>query len=100
MANPEQTIDTSIEQTIELPQKYAVVLKNDDFTPMDFVVDVLLQIFNLSEVRAFEIMLQVHNEGRGIAGVYSREIAETKVAIALKASRTAGHPFMCFVEAV
>lgn len=100
MANTEQTIDTSIEQSTQLPQKYAVVLKNDDFTPMDFVVEILLQVFNLSEIRAFEIMLQVHNEGRGVAGVYSREIAETKVAIALNASRTAGHPFMCFVEAV
>lgn len=99
MANNEQAIDTSIEQTIQLPQKYAVVLKNDDFTPMDFVVDVLLNIFNLSEVRAFEIMLQVHNNGSGIAGVYTREVAETKVALAMKASRAAGHPFMCFIEA-
>jgi len=100
MSNQEQAIDASIEQVVQLPKKYAVVLKNDDFTPMDFVVDVLLNIFGLAENKAFEIMLEVHNTGRGIAGIYSREIAETKVALALKASRNAGHPFMCFVEAV
>lgn len=100
MPNYEQTLDSSIEQDVQLPQKYAVVLKNDDFTPMDFVVDVLLNVFGLSETRSFEIMLEVHNKGRGVAGIYTREIAETKAALALKASRNAGHPFMCFVEAV
>lgn len=100
MPNHEQAIDSSIEQDIQLPKKYAVVLKNDDFTPMDFVVDILLNVFGLSEMRAVEVMLEVHNSGRGVAGVYSREIAETKAALALKASRNAGHPFMCFVEAV
>jgi len=88
------------EQTLSPPRKYAVVLKNDDYTPMDFVVDILLNIFVLSEAKAVEVMLQVHHQGRGVAGTFSREVAETKVAMALKAAHEAGHPFLCSVEAV
>ena len=62
-------------QKVEPPKKYKVVLHNDDFTPMDFVVDVLRDVFNYGNEKAQTVMLQVHQEGKGIAGVYSKEIA-------------------------
>ena len=80
------------------PSKYAVVLHNDDFTPMDFVVYVLQEIFNHPFERAERIMLSVHNEGMGVAGVYRFEIAEQKGVEATNLSRTHGFPLQIKVE--
>ncbi len=74
------------------PPMYKVIIHNDDFTPMEFVVHVLTRFFNLTDQDANHIMMEVHKKGHGIAGVYTREIAETKVAQVNAYSRQHEHP--------
>ena len=81
------------------PRKFKCVMYNDDFTPMDVVVRILQQIFNKGAAEAVKLMLDVHNKERGIAGVYSREIAETKCALAINLAREDGYPFLVKMEA-
>jgi ATP-dependent Clp protease adaptor protein ClpS len=81
------------------PRMFQVVLLNDDFTPMEFVVMVLQQYFNLDLETATLIMLKIHHEGRGVCGVFSKDVAATKVELVLSASRRAGHPLQCIMEA-
>ena len=83
---------------VEPPKKYKVVLYNDDYTSMDFVVAILQQIFHRTKADATAIMLNVHNSGRGIAGVYSREIAETKVAKVKSAAANYKVPLLAEAE--
>ncbi len=80
------------------PRKFKVVLLNDDFTPMYFVIDMLITIFRKSSAEATRLMLTVHQSGKGIAGVYSREIAETKALQALQYARAEGHPLLADIE--
>ncbi|RMD69718.1 MAG: ATP-dependent Clp protease adapter ClpS [Gammaproteobacteria bacterium] len=80
------------------PPMYKVVLLNDDFTPMDFVVHVLEAFFSMPREKAVQVMLQVHTRGKGICGVYTREIAETKVSQVNDYSRQNQHPLMCTME--
>ena len=80
------------------PPQYQVVLLNDDYTPMEFVVDVLERIFGLDRTRATRIMLEVHTRGKGICGVFTFEIAETKVAQVMTYSRQHQHPLLCTME--
>ena len=80
------------------PRMYKVVLLNDDYTPMDFVVRVLEKFFGMSRPRATQIMLQVHTRGKGVCGVYTYEIAETKVAQVNEYSRRHQHPLLCTME--
>lgn len=80
------------------PPFYAVVLFNDDYTPMEFVILVLQQYFGLDLDRATEVMLSVHYEGKGIAGVYPRDIAETKAQLVNRHARAEGHPLLCQIE--
>ncbi|MCS6800252.1 MAG: ATP-dependent Clp protease adapter ClpS [Myxococcota bacterium] len=80
------------------PPMYQVVLLNDDYTPMDFVVMVLELFFGMSRERATRIMLQVHTRGRGVCGVYTREVAETKVAQVNEFARSHQHPLLCTME--
>ena len=82
------------------PPLYQVVLLNDDFTPMEFVVLVLQEFFNKDRETATSIMLKVHMEGRGICGVYTRDIAQTKVEQVMEAARSSGHPLQCVSEPV
>ena len=84
---------------LQRPRKYKVFLLNDDFTPMDFVVHILEAFFGMDRSRATRIMLAVHNEGRGLCGVYTREVAETKVAQVNEYARKHQHPLMCTMEA-
>jgi ATP-dependent Clp protease adaptor protein ClpS len=83
---------------LKKPRMYRVVLLNDDYTPMDFVVEVLQSIFSLPHEKATQIMLHVHTKGKGICGVYSFEIAETKVVEANDYSRQNDHPLQCSME--
>jgi|SRR5215831_18561057 len=80
------------------PELYNVVLLNDDYTPMQFVVDVLERLFQRSPAEAYRIMMQVHVNGRGLAGVYPWEVAETKVDALLTLAREAGHPLQATIE--
>ena len=80
------------------PTLYNVVLLNDDYTPMMFVVDVLETLFQKSPAEAYRVMMQVHLNGRGIAGVYSWEIAETKVDRVAAVARDAGYPLKATIE--
>ena len=80
------------------PKMYKVLLLNDDFTPMDIVVHILVKIFRRSETEANKIMLQVHTKGSGIAGVYSHEIAETKAFQASEFARQNEYPLQCIIE--
>lgn len=77
---------------------YKVLLLNDDFTPMEFVVEVLQRFFNKSPEDATRIMLHVHNHGVGVCGVYTFEVAETKVAQVMEFSRRHQHPLQCVME--
>lgn len=85
-------------QEVKSPPMYKVFLLNDDYTTMDFVVHVLENIFHKPIVEATQIMLHVHNHGRGLAGVYTHEIAETKLSTVHKLSRDKGFPLKCTME--
>lgn len=80
------------------PPLYTVLLLNDDFTPMDFVVNVLRKFFSMSPEQATQIMLKVHMEGRGICGVYPRDVAATKVEQVSSFARENQHPLACVME--
>lgn len=83
---------------LKVPKKYSVLLLNDDYTPMDFVVVVLRRFFYLTEAHAIQVMLQVHTQGRGICGLYTRDIAETKVVLVNDYARENQHPLLCSME--
>ena len=80
------------------PKLYKVVMYNDDFTTMEFVIDILVTIFNKDLLEAQKIMLDVHEKGKGIAGIYSYDIAMTKVTIAMGHAKEQGFPFKLSVE--
>ncbi|WP_045738608.1 ATP-dependent Clp protease adapter ClpS [Xanthomonas sp. MUS 060] len=80
------------------PPMYQVLLLNDDYTPMEFVVTVLQQFFALDLERATQVMLHVHTRGRGVCGLYTREVAESKVAQVNEFSRMNQHPLLCTME--
>lgn len=83
---------------LKLPKKYKVILLNDDYTPMEFVVDVLKRFFHFREELATQIMLQVHIVGKAVCGVFTRDIAETKVAQVNDFARSNEHPLLCTME--
>ena len=80
------------------PPLYTVVLLNDDFTPMDFVIHVLQKFFAMDQERATQIMLKVHVEGRGVCGTYPRDVAATKVTQVVAYARENQHPLACVME--
>ncbi len=83
---------------LKRPPPYSVVMLNDDYTPMEFVVHVLELFFAMERERAVRVMLQVHTQGKSVCGIYSREIAETKVAQVNDYSRQNSHPLLCTME--
>lgn len=87
-------------QKIALPPMYQVVMLNDDFTPMEFVIVVLQEFFGKDREAATQIMLKIHLDGRGVCGVFSRDVAATKVEQVLQASHKAGHPLQAVSEPI
>lgn len=87
-------------QKVKPPQLYQVVMLNDDYTPMEFVVMVIREFFGKDLEAATQIMLHIHLDGKGICGVYSRDVAATKVDQVLEAAAKAGHPLKCISEPV
>ena len=85
-------------QKVKPPQMYQVVMLNDDYTPMEFVVMVIQEYFNKDHETATRIMLQVHLVGKGVCGVFTRDVAATKVHQVIELSREAGHPLQCTME--
>ena len=91
---------TRDQEELQEPRLYKVLLHNDDYTTMDFVITILEEVFDKSTDDATRIMLNVHNEGQGIAGVYTREIGETKVATVHQQARKNQYPLKCSLEQV
>jgi ATP-dependent Clp protease adaptor protein ClpS len=85
-------------EKVKPPQMYQVVLLNDDYTPMEFVVAVIQEFFSKDRETATQIMLKIHMEGKGVCGVYSKDVAATKVDRVMEAAQKAGHPLQCVAE--
>jgi len=103
-SNPEEKEDrqgdlaTERERKVDKPRRYKVVLHNDDFTTMEFVVHVLIKFFHRTETEATHIMLSVHHRGQGVAGVYTKDVAETKVAQVMEFAQENGMPLRLTAE--
>lgn len=96
-----QTLDSpteDIRDQLKQPPSYAVVLHNDNYTTMEFVVEVLKRLFHKTEEEAMGVMLRIHHEGKGVAGIYPYEIAETKAVQVDQMSRARGFPLKCTLE--
>jgi ATP-dependent Clp protease adaptor protein ClpS len=96
----EGTVLEAVKPRIKPPRRYQVLLLNDDFTPMDFVVEVLSRFFGLDLTTAETVMMQIHQQGKAICGVYSKEIAEMKVNQVNTFARENGHPLKCQMEVI
>ncbi len=95
---PDTSLLTKPKTKTQRPPLYKVLLLNDDYTPMEFVVHVLERFFGLNHAQAFDIMLTVHKKGLAVVGVFSFEVAETKVAQVMDFSRRHQHPLQCTME--
>jgi ATP-dependent Clp protease adaptor protein ClpS len=100
MANQQQdgSVLEARKTRLKPPPLYKVLLLNDDYTPMDFVVVVLQTVFAMNREKATQVMLQVHREGMGVCGTYTREVAATKVGQVLEIARRHQHPLQCTME--
>ena len=103
----EETLNNIVEEkevalrtqvALRRPKKYKVILLNDDYTPMEFVVAVVMQFFQKSKETATQLMLQVHLQGKAICGVFTRDIAETKLSLVNDCARLNEHPLLCIME--
>ena len=100
---PDHDSNTAVEESrpeLKPPRQYKVVLLNDDFTPMEFVVEVLETFFSMDREKATQVMLHVHTRGKGVCGIYTRDVAETKVAQVNDYARSHQHPLLCSMEEV
>lgn len=97
--NQSLVFEESQQQTKE-PSMYKVLIINDDFTPMDFVIDVLTRFFRMNEERATQVMLHVHTRGKGLCGIFTHEIAETKMLLVNQYAKDQSHPLLCIMEVV
>lgn len=99
--NPDSERGLVVEEAapkLKRPPLYQVLLLNDDYTPMEFVVEVLERVFGLDRPNATRVMLEVHTRGKGVCGVFTYEIAETKVAQVMAYARQQQHPLLCTME--
>jgi ATP-dependent Clp protease adaptor protein ClpS len=96
----DEDVDVDVEerQKTAVPRRYKVIFHNDDYTTMEYVVEVLRRFFHKSETEALHIMLTVHKKGSAVAGVYPRDVAETKVAEVMRDAREHGHPLLLTTE--
>jgi len=90
--------EVALESHLKPPRMYKVLLLNDDYTSMEFVVTTLMNIFRKLEEEAYAIMLRIHNSGSGLCGIYTHEIAETKVAQVLESAKKSGFPLRAVME--
>ena len=90
--------ELSLDIKIKHPKRYKVLILNDDYTSMEFVVDILMSVFHKTYAEAEAIMLDVHKKEKGICGVYTHEIAETKVLVVHKRAKESGFPLKCTME--
>ena len=95
---PEILTHFQFKKRLQPPAMYQVVMHNDDYTPMDFVVEVLHHFFSIEKERAIEMMLMIHYQGKAICGVFTAEIAETKVAQVMSYAKKNEHPLLCTME--
>ncbi len=93
-----EDLQSRVEEELELPPMYKVLLHNDDYTTMEFVVEILQKVFHKSAAEATQIMLIVHKNGTGVCGVFSEDVAETKVEIVHHLARKSGFPLRCSME--
>jgi ATP-dependent Clp protease adaptor protein ClpS len=100
MHQEEPDLGVSVEDEIREPRQYKVLLHNDDYTAMDFVVLVLVNVFHKTEKEATQIMLNVHNNGVGVCGEFTAEVAELKVSLVHRLARENGYPLKCSMEEV
>ncbi len=98
MSQTDVGVQDDVRQKVTKPPQYAVILHNDDYTSMEFVIEILQRFFQKSGQEAAQIMLRVHEQGQGVAGVYSFEIAETKAAQVESLARSRGFPLKCSIE--
>ena len=101
MANKPHENDIALKPEVakpKLPPMFKVLLLNDDYTPMEFVIEVIERFFNKSREQATQIMLKVHTEGVGICGIYPQDIAETKMNHVVSYARQSQHPLQCIIE--
>lgn len=98
MAGTDIQLDEKVKVVVSEPKRWKVILLNDDSTPMDFVISMLMEVFKHSVDTAKEVMLEVHESGSGIAGIYSFEIAEAKAVETTNQARTNGHPLQIKLE--
>lgn len=103
MSQNNQLEDLKVKKTKlnqEPPRVYKVIILNDDYSPMEFVINVIQKVFKKDFDNATKIMLQIHNEGLGVCGIYSLEIAETKMSQVLNLAKESQHPLQCLIEKI
>ena len=98
MSSSQYEEQIQLEERTQEPPKYKVILLNDDYTTFDFVIHVLVVVFKKPHLEAVRITMDVHKRGHGLCGVYTKEIAETKVATVHQMSEAAGYPLRCVME--
>ena len=98
--DPELSPDVLVENELQEPRQFKVLLHNDDYTTMEFVVEILMTIFNKTETEAVMIMVNVHEKGIGLCGIYTAEVAETKVHLVHQMARARAFPLRCSMEEV